>query len=87
METVVPELNGLLFAEESAQSLTDAIQRFVAVESQFQPQLIRESAIPFDEKRFGAELISFISDKTEEHRHRFKTAPRQWKPSSHDPRG
>ncbi|MGH9426112.1 MAG: glycosyltransferase, partial [Terriglobia bacterium] len=87
LETVVPELNGLLFAEETAQSLTDAIQRFVGSESQFQPQLIRETAAPFDESRFSAEVIAFISDKTEEHRHRFKITPRRWKPASHDLRG
>jgi len=87
LETVVPELNGLLFAEETAQSLTNAIHRFVAIESQFQPQLIRETATPFDENRFSAEVSSFISDKTEEHRHRFKIAPRRWKPAVLDPRG
>ena len=87
LETVVPELNGLLFAEETAQSLTDAMHRFVAIESQFQPQLIRETATPFDENRFSAEVSAFISDKTEEHRHRFKIAPRKWKPAVHDPRG
>jgi glycosyltransferase involved in cell wall biosynthesis len=87
LETVVPELNGLLFAEETALSLTDAIQHFVAIESHFQPQLIRETAAPFDENRFRAEVVSFISDKTEEHRHRFKIAPRRWTPAIHDPRG
>ncbi len=85
LETVIPEVNGLLFAEETAESLTDAVQRFVSLESQFQPQLIRETAAPFDENRFSAEVNSFISDKTEEHRHRFKTAPRKWTPASRDP--
>ena len=87
LETVVPELNGLFFAEETVQSLTDAIQRFLAIESEFQPQLIRETATPFDENRFSAEVRSFISDKTEEHRHRFKVTPRRWKPASDNPRG
>jgi hypothetical protein len=85
LETVVPELNGLLFEEETEQSLVDAVQRFVSFESEFQPQRIKESAAPFDENRFRAEVISFISDKVEEHRHRFKIAPRRWTPASHDP--
>jgi glycosyltransferase involved in cell wall biosynthesis len=85
LETVIPEVNGLLFAEETAEGLTDAVQRFVSLESQFQSQLIRETAAPFDENRFSAEVNSFISDKTEEHQHRFKTAPRKWTPASHDP--
>ena len=85
LETVVPEVNGLLFAEETVQSLTDAVQRFVSLESEFQPQLIRETAAPFDENRFSAEVSHFISDKTEEHRHRFKTVPRRWTPASRDP--
>jgi glycosyltransferase involved in cell wall biosynthesis len=87
LETVVPEVNGLLFAEETVQSLAAAVQRFVSIESEFQPQLIRETAAPFDENRFSAEVTTFISDKTEEHRRRFKIEPRRWKPASPDPRG
>jgi len=87
LETVVPEVNGLLFAEETEPSLADAIQRFIARESQFKPQLIRETAAPFDENRFRAEVTSFISDKTEEHQLRFKITPRRWKPANPDPRG
>jgi len=86
LETVVPEVNGLLFAEETTESLADAVQRFVSVESEFQPQLIRETAAPFDENRFSAEVTAFLSDKTEEHCHRFKIEPRRWKPASPDPR-
>jgi len=85
LETVVPEVNGLLFAEETAQSLADAVQRFVCIESEFQPQLIRSTATPFDDSRFSAEVTAFISDKTEEHRHRFKIEPRQWKPATRHP--
>jgi glycosyltransferase involved in cell wall biosynthesis len=87
LETVIPELNGLLFVEETTQSLADAIQRFVGLESQFQPELIRETAAPFDENRFSAEVSSFISEKTEEHRHRFKIGPRRWKPAGPCPPG
>jgi glycosyltransferase involved in cell wall biosynthesis len=87
LETVVPEVNGLLFAEETEQSLTDALHRFVLSEAEFQPRLIRETAAPFDENRFRAEAISFISDKTEEHFHRFRMTPRKWKPPSRDPQG
>ena len=54
LETVVPEVNGLLFAEETVQSLTDAIQRFVSLESSFnrsssgkpQPHLMRTDSVP-----------------------------------------
>ena len=87
LETVVPEVNGLLFAQETEQSLTDALQRFVHIESTFQSELIRETAAPFDENRFIAEVTSFISEKNEEHRYRFRVKPRRWKPSIHDPRG
>jgi glycosyltransferase involved in cell wall biosynthesis len=86
LETIVPEVNGLLFEEETAQSLAAAVQRFVSVESEFQPQPIRGTAAPFDENRFSAEVTAFISDKTEEHRHRFKIEPRRWKPATHHPR-
>ncbi len=85
LETVIPELNGILFADETVQSLTEAVHRFVAIESQFQPALIRETSARFDESRFNAEVIAFVSEKTEEHRHRFKVESRKWKPPNQDP--
>ncbi len=84
LETVVAELNGLLFAEETAESLAAAVLRFVEVESEFQPQLIRETSAPFDESRFSAEVSAFVSDKLKCHCHRFKIGSRKWKPLVHD---
>jgi glycosyltransferase involved in cell wall biosynthesis len=85
LETVLPGVSGILFGEETAQSLADAVQRFVCIESEFQPQLIRDTAAQFDENRFSAAVTAFITDKTEEHRHRFKIESRRWKPATHHP--
>src|SRR5262245_1223166 len=84
LETVIPDLNGMLFAEESAPSLAEAIHRFLTMESQFEPQLIRETAVPFSEDRFNAEMILFVSNKTEEHRRRFRVEARRWPPATLD---
>jgi glycosyltransferase involved in cell wall biosynthesis len=82
LETVVPEVNGLFFEEETVESLAAAIRRFTTMESQFQPDFIRETATPFDESRFTAEVVSFISARIEEHQERFSTTPRRWQPSN-----
>ena len=87
LETVIPELNGVLFSDETSESLTDAIHRFITFEFQFRRELIRETAAPFNEDRFRNEVIAFVSDKVAEHRERFRTAPGKWRPAiDHLPR-
>ncbi len=61
----VPESStGLFFAEQSAESLADAIRFFELNESRFSPAFIRRHAERFDVARFKAEMGAFISRKT-----------------------
>jgi glycosyltransferase involved in cell wall biosynthesis len=71
-ETIIPEVNGLFFEEETVPSLMGAVRHFESVESKFQPELIRESAFSFSEGRFHREMVRFISEKIAEHRSRVK---------------
>jgi glycosyltransferase involved in cell wall biosynthesis len=60
----VPESStGIFFAEQSAESLAEAIRFFEANENRFSPALIRHHAERFDVPRFKAEMYAFINAK------------------------
>jgi glycosyltransferase involved in cell wall biosynthesis len=71
-ETIIQEVNGLFFEEETVPSLTGAVRHFESIESKFQPEVIRESAFSFSERRFQGEMVRFVSEKFAEHRGRVK---------------
>lgn len=73
LETVIPELNGLFFDEETVDSLDSAVNQFEAMESRFYPVEIRSSGEQFSEERFSREMIQFVSENFEEHRLRFRS--------------
>jgi glycosyltransferase involved in cell wall biosynthesis len=52
LETVVESVTGIFFEEQTAQSLADAILRFEAIESSFDPHVIQRNA-----QRFGREVF------------------------------
>ena len=65
-ETVIPELNGLLYSDPDARSLVKAILDFEEKEKQFDPARIRETALRFGEERFQAEIKAYLEEKLEE---------------------
>jgi glycosyltransferase involved in cell wall biosynthesis len=67
---------GVFFAEQSADSLADAILFFESNESRFSPAFIRRHAERFNVSRFKNELATFISRKVLEFRN--KQIERQW---------
>ena len=77
VETVIPEVNGLLFEEETSASLVKAVRQFEAVESRFDPLTIRQTSATFSEEHFDQELTRFVCEKVQEHRDRFKVSRRQ----------
>jgi len=77
VETVIPEVNGLLFEEETVASLVNAVRQFEVIESRFSPPSIRRTAAPFGEERFEQELTRFVCEKVQEHRDRFNVGLRQ----------
>jgi glycosyltransferase involved in cell wall biosynthesis len=66
LETVVPGVTGEFFAEKSAQSLAEAVNRFNP--SGYDSQAIRRHAEGFDKEVFKARISAFIDDKLEEYR-------------------
>ena len=80
LEIVIPELNGIFFAEETAASLAEAVVRFESIEAKFQPRIIQETARPFREARFEREIRNFIFEKYQEHCDHFKVGRREYEP-------
>lgn len=65
LETVLPNLSGLLFAEQTVDSLTDAVRRFD--EGRFSPATIRAHALRFDRDVYRREMRHFIAERREQH--------------------
>lgn len=63
--TSVELSSGVLFREQSPESLMEAIQAFEAVEDRFSPFYIRQQAEGFDEPHFRQRLGHFLSEKLE----------------------
>ena len=64
-ETVVPpggrrEPTGLWFAEQTAESLADALPTFDARVADFNPQAARRQALRFNAGRFRDELFAYL---------------------------
>jgi glycosyltransferase involved in cell wall biosynthesis len=65
---------GIFFAEQSAESLVEAIRFFEANEHRFSPALIRRHAERFDVPRFKAEMYAFINARMLEFRDKQSSA-------------
>jgi glycosyltransferase involved in cell wall biosynthesis len=59
-ETVIADVTGIFFDEQSAESLMGAVERFEAHHEQFDPYRIRQHAEKFSPKRFREELSQFV---------------------------
>jgi len=63
-----PEIStGVFFAEQTPESLMDAIVRFESVEAEFSPAFIRRSVQRFDLPRFKSEMSDFIEECLADH--------------------
>lgn len=71
LETVVPEHTGMLFEEQSADALIEAVHAFEASERSFAPQAIRAHAAQFGVERFKSGMRRIIEEElqTERLRH------------------
>ncbi len=65
LETVIPEITGVFFPEQTAASLIETLIRFEKLS--FNPEVIRRHAETFSLDRFKREFKNFVERKTEEH--------------------
>jgi glycosyltransferase involved in cell wall biosynthesis len=61
-EIVEPGVSGVLFEEQSSDSLIDAIDRFDR--TCFEAAVVRESALRFSRDRFFREFAELVAEKT-----------------------
>ena len=78
LETVIPNVNGILFGEPSADSLRRAVLLFEQRESQWNSDEIRQTAQVFREEHFIQQFSAYAEAKLNEHQSRFRDNPRPW---------
>lgn len=66
METVVQNKTGLLYPNQTTQSLIQGIRKFVEIEKTFDSEIIRENSIRFGVPRFREEITKFVNDKMDQ---------------------
>jgi glycosyltransferase involved in cell wall biosynthesis len=67
LDTVVEGLSGTLFAQQTVESLIDALQRFDA--DAYDPLGLRRHAEQFDTAVFRQRMMAFVTQAWEEHKH------------------
>lgn len=63
LETVRPGVSGILFSEQSPESLNAAIEELESGSCRFDPDELRKYALQFDESRFTTNFTAFVADK------------------------
>ena len=76
LETVIDGRTGLLYSEQSAAGIADAVAGFEALEQRFDSAGIRAHATKFSEARFRRQLVSIVDSAIEENRRIPGAAPR-----------
>jgi glycosyltransferase involved in cell wall biosynthesis len=66
-ETVIDQVTGLLFNEQSAAAIEAVVRTFETMESEFDPELIRAHSLRFSTERFRGEFRQYVQTKWREH--------------------
>jgi glycosyltransferase involved in cell wall biosynthesis len=66
LETVINGQTGLFFYRQDAQSIVDAVERFIATEKSFDAAVIRRNAEQFPRSRFEREFSAFVQKQWEQ---------------------
>ncbi len=62
-ETIIDNITGVHFEEQTIEALLEAIERFEIDYDVFEPEVIRKNALRFSKKRFEEEIKSFVEEK------------------------
>ncbi len=62
-ETIIDNITGIHFEEQTIEALLEAIERFEIDYDIFEPEVIRKNALRFSKKRFEEEIKSFVEEK------------------------
>jgi glycosyltransferase involved in cell wall biosynthesis len=75
------EPTGVLYPEQSARALCDAVERFEAVEDEFSPAACRANAERYSAERFRADFGAYLDRAVAAHRRRLTGRPAARRPS------
>jgi glycosyltransferase involved in cell wall biosynthesis len=67
-ETVIDQVTGLLFHEQSAAAIQDIVRKFESIEDGFDPKVIRSNALRFSTERFRDEFRRYVYARWNEHK-------------------
>lgn len=67
LETIARGETGLHFQQQTADSVVDAIERFVKDPNRFEPERIRQHAEQFSASRFQQQMQAFVHDRWQDH--------------------
>ncbi|MBM3302292.1 MAG: glycosyltransferase, partial [Deltaproteobacteria bacterium] len=67
LETVVPRKTGLVFAEQTPESLIAAIKEFQRDSDKFDPESIRDQSRRFSKERFATEFREYAQWCLDDH--------------------
>jgi len=63
LETVVENVTGIFFKEQSIKSIVEAVELFEKKQETFDPKTIRSHALQFSKQRFREQFRSFVEEK------------------------
>jgi glycosyltransferase involved in cell wall biosynthesis len=63
LETVVENVTGIFFEEQSIKSIVEAVELFEKKQEIFDPKTIRSHALQFSKQRFREQFRSFVEEK------------------------
>lgn len=66
-ETIIAGKTGLHFHEQTADAIVDVVKEFEALETEFDPQVLRANALRFSTEKFKAEFSRFVWSRWDMH--------------------
>jgi glycosyltransferase involved in cell wall biosynthesis len=74
-ETVVDQVTGLLFHEQSVTAIQQVVSDFESIESSFDPEVIRAHAMRFSTETFRQEFSQYVHAKWRQHERNIRFSP------------
>jgi glycosyltransferase involved in cell wall biosynthesis len=84
-ETVIDGVTGMLFHEQSAAAIRDAVRAFEKVEAGFDPATIRAHSLRFSTERFRREFRLYVGTRWQAHIARLRQPYRPSPPAAPAP--
>lgn len=81
-ETVVDQVTGLLFHEQSVAAIQQVVLDFESIEGSFDPEVIRAHAMRFSTEAFRQEFSQYVHEKWRQHERNIRFSPSSLPPAA-----